>query len=179
MASKRTRLTLEQLEDRVVMTTAVLSNGVLTVVGDNLGNNINVYADAGSNIHVSERGQEVAITGSSAATLSNVAQVVELAGTGSNNQLATDATLLSIATVSHGNGSGVAVYAPGNNGPSTAFGSSDPTAINHFLSNPGGKDVFQGGRGYNLFDWQPGTGTDIYYAGKEERHSQGGQGGRG
>ena len=142
----RVRLNLEHLEDRCVPTTATLSNGVLTVLGDNHGNNSNVFADSSGNIHVTERGQQVTIKGGTATT-SDVTLVVEEAGTGNNNTLATAASLGSIANDLIGNGGGVAVFAPGNNAPSTAYGSPDAAAVNHFLSNPGGKDVFHGGLG--------------------------------
>jgi hypothetical protein len=163
----RVRPSLELLEDRVVPTTAAFSNGMLTVLGDNQGNSISVSADSSGILHVSERGQEVAISSSTTATLSNTTLVCEQAGTGSNNTLASDASLGSVATSFLGNGGGVITYPPGNNAPLTAYGSPDGTAVNHFLSNPGGRDVFHGGQGDNLFDWQPGTGSDCYYgAGK-------------
>jgi hypothetical protein len=162
MARYPVTLNLEQLSDRIVPTTAVFSNGTLTVLGDNQGNNILVSADSTGALHVTERGQAVAISGSTPATLSNVTQVVEKAGTGQNNTLATAPSLGGISDVLVGNGGGVVTLAPGNNAPSTATGSPVDTAINHFLSNPGGKDVFTGGKGDNLFDWEPGTGTDTY-----------------
>ena len=164
----RTQLVLERLGERITPTTAVFSNGMLFIQGDNLGNNINVSADSSGNIDVTERGQAVTITGSTTATTSNVALVVEQAGTGKNNTLATSSSLGSIADSLLGNGSGLVTFSPGNNAPSFAIGSSNSSAVNHFIDNPGGKDVFIGGRGYNLFDWEPGTGTDTYVgAGKK------------
>jgi hypothetical protein len=161
-AKKSVSLSMEHLESRLVPTTAFLSNGVLTVVGDNHGNNINVLASSTGAISVTERGASVAITGTTTATTSNVQQVVELAGTGANNKLATDSSLGAIPDALVGNGTGLLVYNPRNNAPSTAFGSLNTNAVNDFISNPGGKDTFVGGRGYNLFDWEPGTGTDTY-----------------
>ncbi len=162
MSSKnRARLNLEQLPDRITPTTAVLSNGMLLIQGDNLGNNINVFADSSGNIHVTERGQAVAISGP-AANLTDVQLIVERAGTGNNNTLATDPSLTAISDELFGNGGGVMTFNPGNNAPSTAYGSPNTTAVNHFIANPGGKDTFTGGKGYNLFDWEPGTGTDIF-----------------
>jgi hypothetical protein len=164
------RLGLEQLPDRITPTTAVLSNGMLFIQGDNLGNNIDVLADSSGKIHVTERGQQVNITGSVQATTTTVTQIVEQAGSGNNNTLATDASLGAIPDTLIGNGGGVMTFKPGNNAPSTAVGSPNTSAVNNFLSNPGGKDVFTGGKGYNLFDWEPGTGTDYYIgAGKDNR----------
>jgi hypothetical protein len=166
----RRLLDLERLTDRITPTTAVLSNGMLFIQGDNLGNNIDVTADASGNIHVTERGQQITITGSTPATTSIVSLIVEQAGTGNNNTLATDASLGAIPDALIGNGGGVMTFKPGNNAPSTALGSPNTSAVNNFISNPGGKDVFTGGKGYNLFDWQPGTGTDYYIgAGKDNR----------
>jgi hypothetical protein len=88
--------------------------------------------------------------------------VVEQAGTGKNNTLSTDKSLGAIPDTLIGNGTGTMTFTPGNNAPSTAIGSPSGDAVNFFVSNPGGKDVFQGGKGYNLFDWEPGTGTDTY-----------------
>jgi hypothetical protein len=155
-------LALEALAERIVPTTAIFSNGMLFVQGDNLGNNINVQADSSGNIQVSERGQAVQILGATTATTSNVSVVVEDAGTGANNTLASGASLGTIPTAFLGNGTGTLTYAPGNKGPSSAVGSPEANAVNNFISNPGGKDVFVGGKGSNLFDWQPGTGTDTY-----------------
>src|SRR5579862_1881077 len=75
---KRANLGLEQLTERVVPTTAIFSNGMLFVQGDNHGNNINVLADANGNIQVTERGHQVTIAGATATT-ANVAIVVETA----------------------------------------------------------------------------------------------------
>jgi hypothetical protein len=161
-SSHRVRLNLEQLPDRITPTTAVLSNGALFIQGDNLGNNINVSADANGNIQVTERGHQIAISGSVKATTATVSLVVEQAGTGANNTLAADPSLGAIPDTLLGNGSGVVTFRPGNNAPSTATGSPNSDAVNEFISNPGGKDVFTGGQGYNLFYWQPGTGTDTY-----------------
>jgi hypothetical protein len=159
---------LERLGDRITPTTAVFSNGVLLVQGDNQGNNINVLADNNGNLQVTERGQQVAITGATTATTANVTLVVEEAGTGANNTLATDKSLGAISNSLLGNGSGTITYRPGNNAPSMALGSTNASASNDFISNPGGKDVFVGGAGHNLFDWEPGTGTDTYIgAGKK------------
>jgi hypothetical protein len=155
-------LRLEELSQRITPTTAIFSNGMLFVQGDNLGNNINVLADANGNLHVTERGQEVTILGATPATTASVKTVVEMAGAGRNNTLATDASLGAIPDTLLGNGGGTVTYNPRNNAPSTAFGSANSGAINDFISNPGGKDVFVGGRGTNLFDWEPGTGTDTY-----------------
>jgi hypothetical protein len=166
----RCLLNLEQLADRITPTTAVLSNGTLFIQGDNLGNNINVTADSSGNIHVTERGRQIAITGSTPATTSTVSLVIEEAGSGNNNTLATDASLGAIPDTLIGNGGGVVTFRPGNNAPSNAIGSPNATAVNNFFSNPGGKDVFTGGKGFNLFDWEPGTGTDTYIgAGKDNR----------
>lgn len=154
-------LNLEQLTQRLVPSTATFSNGLLFVQGDNLGNNINVIADADGTLRVTERGENVPIAGA-VATTANVKTVVQQAGTGNNNRLATDASLGAIPNTLLGNGTGTVTYAPGNNAPSQAFGSPNPLATNHFISNPGGKDTFVGGAGRNLFDWEPGTGTDVY-----------------
>jgi hypothetical protein len=160
--NKAIRLDLEQLYARITPTTAVFSNGMLFVQGDNLGNNINVSADANGNLQVTERGQQVAIAGATTATTSNTLVVVEMAGRGKNNTLATDASLGTIADSLVGGGGGTMTFNPGNTGPSSAFGSPNANAVNHFISNPGGKDTFVGGAGNNLFDWEPGTGTDTY-----------------
>ncbi len=158
------KLELERLESRCTPSTAVFSNGVVTVLGDNQGNNISVSADANGQIHVSERGQEITINSISgaAATTANTKLVVERAGTGKNNTLSTDVSLGAIPDSLIGNGSGLVTFAPGNNAPSFATGSPNPNAVNDFISNPGGKDVFVGGAGRNVFDWEPGTGTDSY-----------------
>ena len=80
-----------------------------------------------------------------------------------NNTLSTAASLGSAPDSLIGNGSGTMTFSPLNKAPSTAFGSPDRLrAMNVFNSNPGGGDVFMGGAGENLFDWQPGTGTDTY-----------------
>jgi|GEM_PF-6561740 len=155
------QLSMDQLPDRIMPTVASFSNGMLFVQGDNLGNNISVAADASGNIQVTERGAAVAITGGTATT-TTVKLVVEQAGSGANNTLSTDASLGSIADTLIGGGSGNMTFNPHNNAPSTAFGSKNASAHNFFNSNPGGKDVFFGGAGTNLFDWQPGTGTDTY-----------------
>lgn len=162
MKKNRVYLNIENLDQRITPTTAIYSNGTLTVLGDNLGDNISVSADAAGNLHVTERGMEVAITGPVQATTANTTLVVERAGNGMNNYLSTAASLGPIADTLIGGGSGVMTFNPLNNAPSNAFGSSDPTAVNDFISNPGGKDVFVGGAGRNLFDWEPGTGTDTY-----------------
>jgi hypothetical protein len=158
----RVHLDLETLGDRITPTTAIFSNGMLFVQGDNQGNNIVVSADANGNIQVTERGQAVTIAGATTATTTNTSLVVEQAGTGNNNTLSTAASLGAIPDALMGNGSGVVTYNPLNNAPSTAFGSPNASALNDFISNPGGKDVFVGGAGKNLFDWEPGTGTDTY-----------------
>jgi hypothetical protein len=166
----RCRLDLERLPDRITPTTAVLSNGTLFIQGDNLGNNIDVLADANGNIHVTERGQQIAISGSVPATTATVMLIIEEAGTGNNNTLATDSSLGAIPDTLIGNGGGLMTFKPGNNAASNAIGSPNTSAVNNFFSNPGGKDVFTGGKGYNLFDWEPGTGTDVYNgAGKDNR----------
>jgi hypothetical protein len=162
LKQNRVHLNIEHLDQRITPTTAIYSNGTLTVLGDNQGNNISVYADAAGNLHVTERGSEIAITGAVQATTANTALVVERAGNGMNNYLSTAASLGPIADTLIGGGSGVMTFNPLNNAPSNAFGSSNPTAVNDFISNPGGKDVFVGGAGRNLFDWEPGTGTDTY-----------------
>jgi len=156
------QLAIAQLPDRIVPTVASFSNGVLFVQGDNAGNDISVAADASGNIAVTDHGAAVTVTGSTAATTTNVKLVVEVAGTGKNNTLSTAASLGAIADTLIGNGSGTMTFSPLNNAPSTAFGSHNVHAHNVFNSNPGGKDVFFGGAGENLFDWQPGTGTDTY-----------------
>jgi hypothetical protein len=156
------RLSVDRLSDRIMPTVATFTNGVLMVQGDNAGNNISVAADAGGNIHVTERGAAVAIGGSATATTANVKLVVEAAGTGKNNTLSTAASLGAIPDTLIGNGSGTMTFTPLNNAPSTAFGSGNARAHNVFNDNPGGKDVFFGGAGQNLFDWQPGTGSDTY-----------------
>lgn len=102
------------------------------------------------------------IQGAVTATLSNVVSVVEKAGLGNNNTLSTAPSLGSIPDTLIGNGGGTITFQPNNKGPSTAIGSSNSSAINFFVSNPNGGDVFTGGAGKNLFDWQPGTGTDTY-----------------
>lgn len=162
LTKNRSHLNIEQLDHRITPTTAIFSNGMLFVQGDNLGNNISVAADANGNLQVTERGEAVAIQGAVQATTANTGLVVEQAGTGSNNTLSTAASLGPIADTLIGNGSGTMTFKPLNNAPSNAFGSPDSTAINDFISNPGGKDVFIGGKGRNLFDWEPGTGTDTY-----------------
>jgi hypothetical protein len=139
-----------------------LQQRVLYVQGDNLGNNISVSVDGNNNLHVTERGQEVAISGATTATTANVKLVVERAGKGNNNTLSTDASLGAIPDTLIGDGGGTLTIKPLNNAPSTAFGSPNRYAVNDFISNPGGKDVFLGGQGRNLFDWEPGTGTDTY-----------------
>jgi hypothetical protein len=156
------RLSVDQLSDRIMPTVATLTNGLLMVQGDNAGNNISVAADGGGNITVTERGAAVAIGGTTAATTTNVKLVVEAAGTGKNNTLSTAASLGAIPDTLIGNGSGTMTFTPLNNAPSTAFGSGNAHAHNVFNDNPGGKDVFFGGAGENLFDWQPGTGSDTY-----------------
>ena len=158
----RVHLSLEQLADRITPTTAIFSNGMLLVQGDNQGNNINVLATSNGTIQVTERGQQVNIQGATPATTANTQLVVEKAGTGNNNTLSTAASLGAIPDTLIGNGGGTNTFAPLNNAPSTAFGSSNAFAVNDFKSNPGGKDVFVGGKGFNLFDWEPGTGTDTY-----------------
>jgi hypothetical protein len=155
-------LDLEQLSQRVMLTTATFSNGLLYVLGDNQGNNVNVLADGNGNIHVTERGQEVNVAGATQATAANVRLVVEQAGRGQNNTLSTDASLGAIPDTLLGAGGGTMTFKPLNNAPSNAFGSPNANAVNDFISNPGGKDVFVGGAGRNLFDWEPGTGTDTY-----------------
>jgi len=160
--AQRSTINLECLSDRITPTAAVFSNGVLTIHGDNLGNTIDVSAASDGTINVTDHGQEVTITGSTTATTTNVKLVVEQAGTGKNNTLSTDTSLGAIPDTLIGNGTGTVTFTPGNNAPSTAIGSPNGDAVNFFVSNPGGKDVFLGGKGYNLFDWQPGTGTDTY-----------------
>jgi hypothetical protein len=155
------KLAVDQLPDRIVPSAATFSNGVLFVQGDNAGNDIHVGAANGA-ITVTERGAAVTISGSTTATTSNVVLVVEQAGSGKNNTLTTDASLGAIADTLIGGGSGTMTFNPLNNAPSTAFGSMNSHAHNVFNDNPGGKDVFFGGAGENLFDWQPGTGTDTY-----------------
>jgi hypothetical protein len=161
-SANRATPSIEQLSERITPTTAIFSNGMLFVQGDNQGNNISVLADNNGQIHVTERGQEVTIAGATQATTANVSLVVELAGKGNNNTLSTAASLGSIPDTLIGNGGGIMTFKPLNNAPSNAFGSSNPNAFNDFISNPGGKDVFVGGAGRNLFDWEPGTGTDTY-----------------
>jgi hypothetical protein len=156
------KLDLNQLPDRLVPTVAIFSNATLTVLGDNSGNNIDVSSDANGNLQVTERGAAVTITGSTTATTANTKLVVERAGTGANNTLTTDASLGSIPDSLIGGGTGTMTFNPGNNAPSTAFGSRNATAHNVFTSNPGGKDTFFGGAGENQFVWLPGTGTDTY-----------------
>jgi hypothetical protein len=167
LQKNRSRLSLEQLDARITPTAAVYSNGTLTVLGDNQGNNISVATDANGNLQVTERGRAVAIMSPSgaAATTANTTLVVEIAGTGANNTLSTDPSLGAIADSLLGNGSGLMTFKPLNKAPSNAVGSPNPKAINDFLSNPGGKDTFVGGAGRNLFDWEPGTGTDTYIGG--------------
>jgi hypothetical protein len=160
--TQRSVLDLESLTDRITPTTAVFSNGVLTIQGDNHGNAINVSAATDGTIQVTERGQAVTVTGATTATTTTVKFVVEEAGTGANNTLSTSASLGAIPDTLLGNGTGTMTFTPGNNAPSTAIGSPNAHSVNFFVSNPGGKDVFLGGKGYNLFDWQPGTGTDTY-----------------
>jgi hypothetical protein len=155
-------LRLEELSARITPTTAVFSNGLLFVQGDNQGNNILVSADQAGNLHVTERGSAVAIAGATPATTTSVKLVVEQAGTGNNNTLSTDASLGAIPDAFLGNGGGKMTFRPLNTGPSSAVGSPNAGASNDFISNPGGKDVFVGGAGTNLFDWEPGTGTDTY-----------------
>lgn len=162
MSSEKNRATptLENLGERITPSTATFSNGMLIVQGDNLGNTIRVYADSNNVIHVSERGDEVAIAGVQPTT-ANTRIIVQQAGKGVNNTLTAEATLGTIPTTLIGNGSGLMTFQPLNAAPSTAFGSPNPNAVNDFISGPSA-DVFIGGSGRNLFDWQPGTGTDTY-----------------
>jgi hypothetical protein len=165
LGKNRVHLKIEQLDARITPTTAIFSNGMLFVQGDNHGNNISVSADANGNIQVTERGQSVAISGAVTATTANTTLVVEQAGKGNNNTLSTAASLGPIADTLLGNGGGVMTFKPLNKAPSNAFGSTNKNAVNDFISNPGGRDVFVGGAGRNLFDWEPGTGTDTYIGG--------------
>lgn len=161
-AKKSVTLQVEQLSDRVLPSaTASFSNGVLLVRGDNQGDNLLVSADSNGNIQVTERGQAVTITGSTTATLSNTSLVIEESGKGYGNVLATAKSLGSIATyldatLGHDN-----IIQPGNPGPSTEVGGH---GFNHLYAGPGGKDVMLGGTdrsSQTLFDWEPGTGTDV------------------
>ena len=165
MRSKnRARLNLEQLESRLVPTTASFSNGVLTVLGDNAGNNINVSVASNGDLQVTERGKAVTIKGGTA-TSSNTTLVVEEAGTGNNNTLATSASLGSIATDFTGNGGGVITYAPGNSGPSTAYRFVQVASWRSTtsLATPAARTCSRAAPGEEtFFDWEPGTARTGY-----------------
>jgi hypothetical protein len=157
----QTKLAVDQLPDRIMPTVAAFSNGVLFVQGDNLGNDIHVGSTNG-NLTVTDHGAAVAIGGTTTATTTNTLLVVEAAGTGKNNTLTTDASLGAVADSLIGGGTGTMTFSPLNNAPSVAYGSSNADAKNVFNDNPGGKDVFIGGAGKNVFFWAPGTGSDKY-----------------
>jgi hypothetical protein len=162
MATQRQmRLEVEALADRILpSTSAIFSNGMLFVQGDNAGNSIQVSAQASGTIQVTDHGHAIAIAGTPA-TLTNLKVVVEQSGSGTGNILSTDASLGGVTTVLDATQGTNNVLMPNNKGPSTQMGGH---GLNYLLDNPGGGDVQIGG-GYsdsqNLYDWEPGTGTDV------------------
>jgi hypothetical protein len=152
-------LEVEQLEERAVPSaTAIFSNGMLRVQGDDSGNDLMVSARADGSLKVTDHGAAVAITGTGA-SLANLRIVVERAGAGQHNTLATDASLGNVHTFLDATAGTDNVIRPGNSGPSTEIGGH---GLNYLLSGPG-PDVLIGGAdrsSRNLFDWEPGTGTD-------------------
>jgi len=157
---RRTDLEVEALADRIMpATSAIFSNGLLLVQGDNAGNDVLVSARNDGTLQVTERGAKVAITGVPA-TLANTKSIVEMSGKGRYNILATDATLGGIPTYLDATLGKDNVLKPGNAGPSTSVGG---RGLNYLISGPG-PDVLVGGSdssSRNLFDWEPGTGTDV------------------
>ncbi len=157
----RAGLEVERLADRILpSTTAVFSNGMLLVQGDNAGNSILVSARSDGTLQVTDHGKAVAVAGTPA-TLTNTRLVVEQSGSGTGNLLATGASLGTTpvyldATLGTDN-----VINPGNKGGGTEVGGH---GLNYLLDGPGGNDVQLGGTdstSQTLFDWEPGTGTDI------------------
>ncbi len=161
MATKRgTVLEIEQLSDRIMpSTTAIFSNGLLLVQGDNAGNSIQVAARTDGTLQVTDHGVNVAIAGT-APTLTNLRILVEQSGSGQGYVLATDKSLGTIPTYLDATLGRDNVLTPGNSGSSTEVGGH---GINWLISGPG-PDVLLGGTdagSRNLFDWEPGTGTDV------------------
>lgn len=180
---KKKCLSFEQLETRETpAVTASFSAGVLTVVGDNLSNNIAVSADVSGNVLVN--GSPV-----SGATRASVSQITVDAGRG-NDVITLDKSLNTLDangslsrspnslifggkgndTVILNNGGIVGGLAGVVNGVvvgpvvgnSIAFGDDGDDT---FISGPG-NDSFFGGNGDDQYFWPPGTLTDFFDGGK-------------
>jgi hypothetical protein len=154
-------LEVEALADRILpSTSAIFSNGMLLVQGDNAGNSLMVSARSDGTLQVTDHGTQVAIAGTPA-TLAGLKVVFEQSGSGRHNILATDASLGGTTTVLDATLGTDNVLKPNNTGPSTQLGGH---GLNYLVANPGGGDVQIGGAdadSRNLFDWEPGTGTDV------------------
>ena len=157
------RLEVEILEGRCLPdATAFFSNGLLLVKGDNQGDNLNVLASAGQ-VQVTERGQSVPIRSQTAApTLANLTQVVEVAGQGEGNTLATDSSLGRVATLLDAHLGTDSTLTPAS-GPVTLIGGH---GTNNFVKATGAPGVIYGGDyrdSINHYVWNPGTGTDAVF----------------
>lgn len=155
------RPSVERLEGRDCPSAAAsFSNGVLLIQGDDAGDSLSAQANAAGQVSVTERGQAVPIVSQTVApTTANLSLVVEQSGSGSGNLLSVDKSLPGVKSVLDASRGSVNTVLPLNTGGSTEIGG---LSYNLLFDSPGGKDFLLGNaHAHNLFDWEPGTGTDV------------------
>ncbi len=187
-ARRTSRLAIEHLEDRSVpAVTAFLNTGILTVIGDDLANNISVQADAMTgNVSVTANGANVAISNPFGGSLNRAdLSLVAVQGNGGDDVLYISGTLNNGASptlgptanfsLSGGEGNDrLEVDAGGFNG--TLVGTVIVGTIrgNAFMSGGSGNDVLvsgfgndimNGDGGNDMYVWDPGTLTDVWNGG--------------
>jgi Ca2+-binding RTX toxin-like protein len=133
--ANKTRLGIEALEGRALMSaTALLDGNILKVFGDAADNNLLVNQNAAGQLRVFDSGVSVAVQGGTPTT-ANVQQI-QLFGNDGNDTI-TVATNVSInALFDGGNG-------------------------NDLLVSGGGVDSLSGGAGDDTIRWDPGTNRDV------------------
>ncbi len=172
--SRRSRtLAFEQLNERIVFSVTATFNpiaGVLSVVGDNLNNNIVVSRNAAGNILIN--GGAISVVGG-VPTVANTT-LIQVLGQGGNDQISLDETngVLPAANLFGGDGNDILTGGSANDlifgqaGNDTLLGKGGVDQLfggdgNDILTGGTGNDSVFGENGNDRMIWNPGEGTDI------------------
>ena len=170
-AAGRTDQRSLRLGVRVETITAVFADGILTITGDDLDNNINVIRDAAGKLFVN--GGVIPVTGGTA-TVNNTSLIRILGRQG--NDLLTISEIngtLPRTNILGEEGNDAIISGSGSDeldggpGDDTIFGKGGEDRIfggtgNDFLSGGTGlNDDLFGGEGDDVIDWRPGEGSDV------------------
>jgi len=187
---RRTRLTVEQLDDRVVpAVSASFNSGVLTVLGDAAANTIRVGAAADGRLVVTEQGNAVRIRTLNGQALLAQTTLIVIDGKAGDDDLQTDASLNTLTNGSLSAAPSLTMLGGGGNdtlkvghggivgglagvdadgvvvGPVVGNAFMDGGAGNDTLVSGFGNDTMLGSGGDDTYLWPPGTLTDIWDGG--------------